>query len=266
MLGWFISLLLVLIFSVGAWIPGAVDGALTRALQAQLGDRATAHVRVTGDPLLQMPFGTIPLVEARLTGYRLADVPVRAITLRLSDVKVAPFQAIVERRAILQAPAGAWMAIEVDAAAVQGALDRLVATGAFSDMQAGVPLFGQKLTVSLLRPTLAFHGGRLHVVGDAELQPTGNRVPFEASAGIAITNGRALNLVDPTLSLNGRALPAFLVAPQLARFNPILDLSRLQLPPGQWRLLALELEPAGLTLKVGGQLTGLPALAPALPQ
>jgi hypothetical protein len=258
MIGWFVSLLLVALFSVGAWIPGAVDGTLTRALQDRLGPHATASVHVTGDPLLQMPFGTIPMVEARLTGYRVADVPVRAVTMRLTDVQVAPFQAIVGKKAILTAPAGAWMAVEVDVTAVQAKLDQLVAAGAFSNMQAGLAFWGQKLTVSLLHPTVQLRGGRLHVVGEAEMQPSGNRVPFEASAGLAIEDGARLNLTAPELRLNGRALPAFLVGPQVARFNPLLDLSRLQLPPGEWRLLALELEPDGLTLKVGGELTALP--------
>lgn len=258
MIGWFISLMLVLICSVGAWIPGAVDGALTRALQDRVGPQATASVHVTGDPLLQLPFGHIPQVEARLAGYQVANVPVKAVTLKLSDVQVAPWSAIVGRKAVLLAPAGAWMAIEIDVAAVQAALDRLVAAGTFSGMPAGVPFLGQQLTVSLLHPTVQLEGGRLKVIGEAEMQPSGSRVPFEASARFAIEGGARLNLIEPELRLNGRPLPSFLVGPQIARFNPVMDLAKLQLPPGEWRLLALELEPAGLTLKVGGTLTALP--------
>jgi hypothetical protein len=259
MIGWFVSLILVLVFSVGAWIPGAMDGALTAALQERLGATATARVHVEGDPLLQMPFGHVPVVEARLTGYRVMDVPVKQVTLRLTDVKVQPQEAFFSRRAVLQAPAGAWVAVEIEASALQAYLDRLVAGGAFNHMQAGIALFGRPVTASLRDPVLTLNGGRIGMTGIAEMSPSGARVPVEASAGLEIQDGSRLNLVAPQIKLNGQALPAFLLAGTVERFNPVLDLSTLQLPPGQWRLLALELTPAGATLKAGGEITALPA-------
>jgi hypothetical protein len=261
MLGWFISLALVVLFTIGSWIPGAIDGTLTHALQERLGSTATATVHVEGDPLLQLPFGRIPLLEATLTGYRVMDVPVKQVTLRLTDVHVNPAEAFVAHRATLQAPAGAWLAIDVDAAALQGYVDRLTAQGAFSRLNGQVTIFGQRLggTLNLLHPTLSLEGGRLGLAAEAEVQETGARLPVEASAGLAIESGRMLVLTEPQVLLNGRALPSFLVAPQLARFNPILDLEKLNLPPGRWGILGLDVTPAGLTLKVGGQLTALPA-------
>ena len=260
MLGWFISLILVAICSVGAWIPGAVDSTLTRALQDRVGPTATAQVRVEGDPLLQLPFGHIPSLEARLLGYAVQDVPVRQVTLRLIDVDVDPVQALFARRAVLRRPAGAWVGIEVETAALQGTLDRLAAAGAFSNLQGEVRLFGQRLggTMNLLSPRLSLEGGRLRLNAEAEMVATGARWPLEASVGVALEDGARLVLTEPRVTLNRMKLPAFLLEPQLARYNPLVDLARLPLPPGRWRLVGLDVTPAGLTLKAAGTLTGLP--------
>lgn len=261
MLGWFISLALVVLFTIGSWIPGSVDGALTRALQERLGPTATATVHVEGDPLLQLPFGTIPKLEAKLTGYQVMDVPVKQVTLRLTDLHVNPTQAFFSHRPALLAPAGAWLAIDVDSQALQGYLDRLAAQGAFSRLNGQVTIFGQRFggTLNLLHPTLSLEGGRVGVAAEAEVLETGAHLPVEATAGLAIDEGRRLVLTEPKVSLNGRALPSFLIASQITRFNPILDLDKLNLPPGQWRIVGLDVTPAGLTLKVGGQLTALPS-------
>jgi hypothetical protein len=215
---------------------------------------------VEGDPLLQLPFGHIPMLEAKLTGYRVMDVPVKQVTLRLTELHLHPAEALFQHRAVLTAPADAWLAVDVGADALQGYLDRLASQGTFSHLNGQITLFGQRFggTLNLIHPTLTIDGGRVGLSAEAEVLETGARLPVAATAGLAIDGGKRLVLTEPQVSLNGRALPAFLIGPQLARFNPILDVDKLNLPAGQWKLLGLDLTPAGLTLKVGGRLTALP--------
>ena len=261
MIGWFISLALILIFTVGSWIPGSVDRTLTQALQERLGARATAQVHVDGDPLLQMPFGYIPHLEARLTGLSVMDVPVKLVTMQLSELHLDPGAALIGHRAVLTAPTSAWIQMEVETAALQGWVDRMAAQGKFSRINGQVTFFGQRLggTLDLQHPTVAFDGGRVKLQAQALVLETQAQLPVEASARIAIEDGRRVVLAEPKLQLNGKPLPSFLIAPQVARFNPLVDLDRLNLPQGDWRLLGIDVTPAGLTLKIGGELTALPA-------
>jgi hypothetical protein len=261
MIGWFISLALIVIFTIGSWIPGSVDNTLTRALQERLGSRATAQVHVDGDPLLQLPFGYIPLLEAKLTGFSVMEVPVKLVTMHLTELHIDPAAALIGHRAVLTAPTDAWIALDVDASAVQGWVDRQAAAGAFSRINGQVTFFGQKLggTLNLQDPVVTLDGGRVGLKATAQVLETRAQLPVEASARLVIEEGRRLVLAEPKLLLNGRPLPSFLIAPQLERFNPLVDIGRLNLPQGDWRLLGLDITPAGLTLKIGGQLTALPS-------
>lgn len=259
MLGWFISLALTLIIALGALIPGAVDRVLTQELQARLGNQGTASVHVEGDPFLQLPFGIVPRVDATLKGYRLQEFAVREVALSLNDLHLDP-GALMNRRAVLTAPVGAAIAVKLGVDDLQQALTALDARGTFRNLRGEVEFFGRRIggTVNVLTPTVRLSDERLVISGEAELVETGARMSFTASTGLALRNQRQVVLVDPRLAVNGRPLPPALYAGQLARFNPLLDLSQIRLPPGEWALKDLDLTSEGLTVKADGRMNALP--------
>lgn len=261
MLGWFISLSLAIIIALGSLIPGTVDRILTQELQTRLGPQGTATVHVEGDPFLQLPFGVVPRVEARLYGYRLAEFAIREVTLSLKDLQLDP-GALMARRAVLKAPAGADLALHLSNQDLQQALDQLDRRGVFRNLRGEVQFFGRRLggTVNVLSPTIRASDGRLLVTGEAELLETGVRMPFTASTGLAVEHRRQIVLDNPQVAVNSRVIPPALYAAQLERFGTLLDLDQLRLPPGEWGIEALEIKPDGLTVRAGGTLTALPAI------
>jgi hypothetical protein len=259
MLGWFVSLSLALLIALGSLVPGVIDRTLTEELQKRLGSQGTASVHVEGDPLLQLPFGYIPKVEARLTGYKLQEFAVHQVDLRLNDLHLDPGQ-MFNRRAVLQGPVGASLAIRLNGENLQQAVTALESRGLFRNLHGEVEFFGRRLggTVNIQTPTVQLSDDRLGVSGQAEIMETGVRLPFTASAGLAIANRSQVILERPELAVNGRTIPPALFTPQLARFNPLLDLRQLKLPAGEWALTGLQIKPEGLVVKADGKLTALP--------
>lgn len=259
MLGWFISLSLALLIALGSLVPGLIDRTLTAELQKRVGSQGIASVHVEGDPLLQLPFGYIPKVQAKLTGYRMQEFAVHQVDMQLNDLRLDPGQ-MFNRRAVLQGPVGASVAIRLNGENLQQAIAAMETRGLFRNLRGEVQFFGRTIggTVNILTPTVRLSDDRLLVTGEAELQETGVRLPFTASAGLAIANQTQVVLENPQLAVNGRSVPPALYAPQLARYNALLDLKQINLPPGEWALTGLDVKPEGLVVRAEGKLTSLP--------
>lgn len=254
MLSWLLSLILTLILSAGAFLPGALDRTLTHELQSRLGPEGTASVHLEGDPFLQLPFGHIPSLEARLENYALFGPRLATVYLRLTDLKLVPGE-LYARRAVLAAPAGATLQAELTPEDLTAYMRALEARGALSGFK--LPLVAG--AVAFREPRARFQAGRLVVSGLAEIASTGARLPLEASAGLAVDRGAQVHLTNLRLAINGQGVPGFLLAPLLDRLNPVADLEAMALPPGEWRIVSLDLAPRALRLRMAGTLTALPA-------
>lgn len=255
MFGWLASVLLLAIFSVGAGIPGTIDHALTTSLQQSVGPQAHATAQVQGDPLLQLPFGVVPELTASITGFTAGGMPIDAIDLTVDDIHLDAGKLYGAHQAVLLKPAPTEAEVRLARPAIQAQIDRLVGTGPLGTITTPLP-FGGTATVRLGEVLLAIAPNRLTLSGQATL-PNGLGVPFVLTAAPSIVNQQQIALTEPTLSLAGNALPPALLAPALASINPVFDLRKLPMPPGDWHLTALDLDPDGITVTVSGALTAI---------
>ena len=201
---------------------------------------------------MQLPFGHIPSLEARLENYALFGPRLATVTLRLTDLRLSPGD-LYARRAVLIAPAGATFQAELTPEDLTAYMRALEAQG----MLAGFKLPLVAGTVAFREPKARFEAGRLVVSGLAELA-SGVRLPVEASAGLAVDRGAQVRLTNLRLTIIGQGVPGFLLAPLLDRLNPVADLQAMALPPGSWRIVSLDLAPRAVRLRLAGILTAFP--------
>lgn len=259
MLGWLLSLLLSLLISAGAWLPGRAEADVAQELVRLTGARS-ANVTVAADPLFQLPLGHIPRVRAHLAGYPVAGVPAGDLELELRDVRLDPLRLIASRDAVLVAPAPVRLSYEATAQSLHAAVHALEQRGAFAELPVELALFGRKLgPLTLSELSVGLAPERVAVKGLATLGGTPFALPFEVSARPVVVGERRIGLVEPRVLLNRRPLPEALVASELARLQ--LDLDTLALPGRDWRFAGLTVGPGGLRVGATGTLTALPAKA-----
>src|SRR5687768_3515227 len=99
MIAWLLSLLLTIVLSAGAFTPGAAEKAIERDLERALGAEAT--VRLQADPLLQLPAGYVPRLDATLHDVRLGPVAFDALSLTLRELRFEPGALWLRRDAVL---------------------------------------------------------------------------------------------------------------------------------------------------------------------
>lgn len=260
MIAWLLSLLLTIVLSAGAFTPGAAERAIEQDLERALGVQAT--VRLQADPLLQLPGGHVPRLEATVNDYRLGPVAFDALGLTLIDLRIEPGALWLRRDVVLRSPAKAELSARVSTARLQSALSEAATAGLLRGFPMEFSLFGRKLSgkLEITQPTIRLEAGRFVLGGVAGFEGTALRWPFEASAGLGVREGSQVSLVAPRLMLNGRSLPDALVAPQVEAFNPVLDLERLALPGEAWRIEALAIAPSGVTLRAHGVIERFPTV------
>ncbi|HEY9721455.1 MAG TPA: DUF2993 domain-containing protein [Oscillatoriaceae cyanobacterium] len=255
MFGWIASLILVLIFSAGAGVPGTIDHALTNSLQQSVGPGAHATADVQGDPLLQLPFGVVPELTASITGYTANGMPIEAIDLTVDDIHLDTGKLYGAHQAVLLKPAPTEAEVRLARPALQAQIDRLVTTGPLNHITTPLP-FGGSANLRLADVLLALAPGRVTLNGQA-IMPNGYGVPFTLSVAPVIVNSTQIAVSNPQLSLAGTALPPALLAPAIAQLNPLFDLRRLPMPPGDWHLTGFDLDADGVTVTVSGDLTAI---------
>jgi hypothetical protein len=256
MIAWILSLLLTLLFSVGAAIPGTLSDRLARELQKALDLPAPATVQIEGDPLFQIPFGRIPRLTAIVHGYQAAGLPISDITLGIQNLQLAS-NGLFGSSPRLLVPAPATLDVRVSAADFQSYLDHLEAQGFFEAHTASITLFGRSLNVRLVHPIASLVPGRLVLSAQAQVPGLPISMPVQASFGIAIASATTLNLNDPRLEMNGNPVSGALFQGALQQLNPIFDLTQLHFPGRAWHLSKLNVASEGVTLEAAGELDRL---------
>lgn len=260
MLGFWLALLLTAALSGASAVPGAAGRAVGDALRAQAGPSARIVARIEGDPLLELPCGKIPRLEAELDGARFGRLPVSQARLALTGLRLEPGALWLSRRAVLAAPAEASLALTLTLSDLQAGAEALFAPGGpLADASVTLSLFGRPVEASLAlaEPRVRIAGERLELTGLARLGALA--LPLTVSAGLAVSpDGRGLALVKPALALRGTPLPESLVTRSLGALGTTLPLAALGPEAEGLRLARVSLSPEGLRLTAEGTVDRLP--------
>jgi len=254
-----ISLIVTLLISASAAVPGVIDARLsddlTREARQHLGPQVTAQARVIGDPIFQLPAGNVPHLDVDLAGISAGPVPISRLHVGLDQVRVNTWAVLAHQPVRLLAPAPAQVEVRLARTDLQALLDRALARLKPQDFAIDLPLVGH-VQPAVSEAHVLLEDGRFAVSGQVRLKPGSAPKAFAASIGLGVEGGDRLVAIEPRLSLGGQAIPAFLLG-SFARGLSLISLHDLQLPPGEWTLDAPTIQPDGLVLRMHGTLQDL---------
>lgn len=260
MTAWLATLVLSLLISLTATIPGTLDArmsqALTRAARERVAPGVTATVHLDGDPVFQLPWGVVPHMTVHLHGLQVQGFPLADASADLTHVHINSGAVLGHEPARLLEPAGVTLAVRLARADVQTRLSAALAKLPPQALAFDIPLLGH-ITPTLSDVRVRVADGRVVLDGLVALRPGAKPRSVSASFGFDVLGGRRLVVTDPHVALGGVALPSMLLAP-LTRRVTLLDVRSLPLPDGRWTLQPPLIDADGLELRVAGTVTQLP--------
>lgn len=254
-----VSLVVTLLISLSSLVPVGIDARLsdevTKAARKDLGPDTTVQVHVIGDPVLQLPFGVVPHLNADARHLKGWGFPISNVHVELDDVRVSPWTVFGHQPAHLLAPAPARVDVQLARADMQAALDLAVKRSEPGQLAFELPLLG-KVDPQVVEAHIELSEGRAGVAGQVRLKANAIPKPFAISMGVAVEEGKYLVPVDPRVSLGGQAIPGFLLAAMTRELGHLITVQDLGLKEG-WTLDSPAIAPDGVTLKAHGTLTDL---------
>lgn len=266
MMGWILSLLLVLGLGLDSLLPGGMATAIARKVEAQVGAPVVARVTIDADPLLELPFGRIHGVEVGLTGLQVGALPFDVFDLTLAPLHLASGGLLGTAPPVLLAPATVRVHAEVTQEGLQRGLDTYAAAGRFDHMAVDLTFLGRRLAgqVKVSAPKIILQEGRIGLTGLVTCSLPKGSWAVDLSFIPQIIDESKIGITKSRVLLNGKPVPTPLLMGAVGRVESYLQLEKWALPGEAWRLIELEVVNGRLRCRATGQLPAgrLPETAP----
>jgi len=258
----FLTILLSSVLALVSPVGLVTDQVLENSLRSRFNQVEQLQVRVDNAPSYQLIQGKIDRV--RIAGRGLWVTPdVRIATL---EIETDPINVDLQRirqsgqnspRESLRQPLQAGVRLALTAADINKTLQSPAVTTRLRQV-AGRFLGSSAERFDFLNPRVTFLGNnriRFQMeVQEKDAQP----IALSLESGVSITNGHRLQLIEPTVSVNGNALPPELVTGFIGGISDRLDLRTMEEAGITARILKLKIDPNELEVAIFVRVDALP--------
>jgi hypothetical protein len=228
-----------------------IDSVAENAIRDQLEDVEQLEVRVDNAPSYQILQGKVQRVRIAGRGlFPIAGVRVDTVELE-TDAIALDLDNLQEGRSALEQPLQAGLRLVLKQADLNQALQSPEITEQLRDLS--LNLIGRSGAEQLQRydfidPQIELLGDRLRVQVILREQGTQQDLHIIAELGLAAVSAQRLQIIEPTVSVNGEPIPPQLIQPLIDGLNQQLDFANLETFGITVRLLQLEINPDALSL------------------
>ena len=241
----FVSIAMSVLISLLSPAGLAVDRVLEDAIRSQVSSVEDLDIRVDNTPTWQLLQGKIS--QVRIAGTGVHPIPafrIEQIALETDPIDV-DVRSLRQGRVRLDEPLQSGVAIAVTAADVNQWVQSpqlLEGLRNFGINLLPTPQAIQAQRYSLIDPEVAFLDDRLRVAVAIQDDQTLDNVALQLESGFAIEQGRSLQLVNPSLLVNGEPAPRQFTDALAAGINRSLDLRTLAPDGITVRVIDLEID------------------------
>ncbi|MBF2003449.1 MAG: DUF2993 domain-containing protein [Synechococcales cyanobacterium M58_A2018_015] len=245
------TILLASLLGIVSPVGVVVEQVAANAIRDQLEDAELLAVRIDNAPSYRLLQGQVDRVRIAGRGiYPLANVRIEALEVETDAIAVDP-DSLSRGEPQLEQPLNAGVRLVLTEADLNRALQSPELTEPLRDLS--LDLLGspaeQLERYDFVNFNVEFlENQRLRFQGTLQAQQSPLQIPIVAESGLQIRSGRQLELVEPTVSLNGEPLPPQLIALLTSGISQQLDLATLDDEGITARILHFELSPEQLTL------------------
>lgn len=258
MLTYLLAAALVVLYTLGSFVPGLAGRAIENQLRTQYGAFESLEATVVANPPIRAAGGEVESMRLRATGFQIEGLPIASASLDTGPV------AINAGAMLLGRPAQLNRAVHATASALvtEDGLNAFLHSPKIAQQLKGIPtqisVFpGITITskLDILPGRVRLQEGKIALDGNAFM--SGTTIPFAATASPRLVSDHVIALDDVQATMMGNPIPpSMLNNPSLRSF----DLSRYQTPAGVYRLTELSVLPGalriGARLEVKDLLTG----------
>lgn len=237
---------ILLLYTLGSFLPGFAGRTLEQQLQKQYGPFEHLEATVVANPPIRSVGGEVEALRIRANGFQIEGLPIAT-----ADVETGPI-AVNTRTLLFGGPAKLNRPVNATASAVvtEDGLNAFVRSPKIAKQLKGIPTQISVLPGISVTSTIDINPGRIRLLPgklavDGTVLLGGTPIPFAATASPRLVNDQQIVLEDVQATMMGAPMPASMLNnPSVRTF----DLSRYQTPAGVYRMTELSLMPGALRL------------------
>lgn len=255
----FLTIFLASLLGIFSPVGFGVEQIAARAIRDQLDQVETLAVRIDNAPNYRFLQGNVERLRIAGRGlYPETGVRIAALEVETDQIQVDPAQ-LRQGRFVLKAPLYAGVRLALTREDINQALRSPQIAQQLRDLS--LDFLGDSAAAleryELVDPQVEFlDGDRLRLQAILRSQSTRSQVPqtsnvqlaISVETGLAIANGRQLQLLNPSVSLDGRPIPSQLVQLLVSGVSQRLDLANLEPNGITVRVLSWQLDPNQINL------------------
>lgn len=258
MITYLLAAALLVLYSLGSFLPGLAGRAIEQQLQKQYGPFEHLEATVLANPPIRAVGGEVEGLRIRANGFQVEGLPIATATIDTGRINVNAGPMWLGQPARLNQPVLATASAVVTEAGLNAFLRSPLIAKQLKGIPAQISIIPGLSVTSYLDVTpgwVQIHQGKVVLAGSVLLG--GTTIPFAATASPRLVSDQRIALEDVQATMMGSPVPpSMLNNPAVRSF----DLSRFQTPAGVYRLTELSFLPGairlGAALEVKDLLTG----------
>lgn len=247
MITYLIAAAILVLYTLGSFVPGIAGCAIEQQLQQQYGPFEHLEATVVANPPIRVIGGAVEGMRIRATGFQVEGLPIATASIDTGPISVNAGALWLGRAAKLDQPVMA----TASAVVTEDGLNAFLRSPRIAQQLKGIPtqvsIFPGINVTSLIDVNpgrIQIQAGKLVLAGSVFLG--GTTIPFAATASPRLVSDQVIALEDVQATMMGTQVPASMLNnPGLRTF----DLSRFQTPAGVYRLTELSLLPGAMRLE-----------------
>ena len=246
-----LTVLLSGLIALGSPIGLVIDRTALNAIRSQLVKAEQLQVRVDNAPSYQVLQGKLERVRIAGRGLQLKwqNIRVAAVDVETDPIAIN-IRSLRQRRPKLERPVQAGVNLLLTQADLNQALQSPAIKASLRQLARSLGGLGGQSSGSydVVNPRVELLENRVRL--QAELQQVGEAKPLfvKLESGLAVIAGHQLQLVSPSVSINGNVVPDLFVSSLIGDFSQRLDLRRLEGEGITSRVLQLKVDPQKLSV------------------
>ena len=240
----FFTVLLSVLIGVVSPVGVVSERVAAGLIRDRLSNVEDLQVRIDNAPSYRLAQGRVDRVRIAGRGvFPEPDLRLEAVEVETDSIALQPNRLIRSGRVVLERPLRAGVRLVVNQEDVNRALRSPTISRRVRQLSLGAlgRTAGSSDQYELVDPQTTFlPNNRVRVQVTLRSQRTQQDLNIIAEAGLGIESGRRLRILNPSLSLNGQAVPSQFLQPLLAGFAQRLDLRTLERSGITARVLQLE--------------------------
>ncbi|HEY9857612.1 MAG TPA: DUF2993 domain-containing protein [Stenomitos sp.] len=258
MITYFLAAAILVLYTLGSFLPGVAGHAIEQQLQKQYGPFERLQATVVANPPIRTVGGEVESLSIRANGFQVEGLPIATASVDTGPIGVNAGAMLFGRPAQLTHPVTATASAEV----TEDGLNAFLRSPKIAKQLKGIPTQISILPGITVTSNIDVNPGRIRlqagkVVVDGSVFMGGTTIPFAATASPRLVNEQQIALEDVQATMMGAPLPSGVLNNASLR---TFDLSKYQTPAGVYRLTELSVLPGalriGARLEVKDLLTG----------